>query len=946
MEFTKKLGLSVSLFFLSLAILSAQQVGKISGKVLDSKTGETILGATVRLYAIVPQVATQTDLDGIYMIDNVPIGLYSLEVTYVGYAKKIIQEVIIKPNEATVTDISLAEETFLLGGKDGEGVVVTAKRKQETVNAILTLQRNNIAVSDGISGEAIKRSPDRSTGEVLRRVSGVTIQDNKFPVVRGLSDRYNLALVNGSLLPSTETEKRAFSFDMFPSALVDNILVNKTATADMPGDFSGGLIQLVTKDIPEENFTNLQISSGINSNTQGKPFSASLLRGSLDWLGLDNNTRALPSAIPSVKDFTNGSPGELVKYSAGFKNDWGYESQTAQPNVGVQFSTGWSKKLDETQRLGMVLGLTYSRQQRTTNFKRGNFALRQQQNDYEDLRHTTNYLNGALFNMAYKINDYNKIYFKNTFNISTDDHFLTRTGSNFVTEESERSNLARYRSSQLLSSQLAGEHALGESKRLKAKWIGAFNYVNRAVPNQRQMFYTQNISATDDRYYASVPTLPSPNYAGKFFSSLDEITLNTQVDLTYTISKNSNLRGGLSYLWRDRTFDARVFGIVAPRGFTSLTAPLFELTQSEIFTYNNFGTDTYYYKEFTDGSYSYTATTQTNAAFVMYDGKLSSKLRAIAGVRFESYPIQLNSESNAQPLTIKETFNAWLPSLNFIYSLTEKSNLRLSATQTLSRPELRELSPFSYFDLERNRSVRGNPKLVPTDIYNFDLRYELFPTGGQVISASAFYKYFINPIEERYSSTGVGSLAVDFANGKSARNFGVELEIRKNLGFIAASSAWLEDLTVFSNLAYINSEVAFGEAAAGQERRALQGQSNYIANVGLQYTHPENGWGATVLFNQIGRRISEVGEDENTPHIYEAPRPLLDFQISKKLFRANKTEWGEIRFNVADILNRPLNFYQDFNLNGKFDKDAGVSDNLIEQRILGTNYNLTFNYKF
>lgn len=934
-------------FFSTLSILSAQQTGKITGKIIDAKSGETVVGVTVRVSAGSPQYATQTDLDGVYFLENVPIGIYKLEITYVGYAKKFVEDVKVRTNAATVTDISISEEATILATSNGEGVVVTAKRKQETVNAILTLQKNNIAVSDGISGEAIKRSPDRSTAEVLKRVSGVTIQDNKFPIIRGLSDRYNLALVNGALLPSTETEKRAFSFDMFPSALIDNILVNKTATPDMPGDFAGGLIQLVTKDIPDENFINLQVSSGVNTNTQGNPFFASSLKGSTDWLGIDGTTRALPKDITSVQNFVSSTPADLAKYSTVFKNDWGYEQQTAMPNLGVQFSSGWSKKLGEQQRLGAILGVTYNRQQRIMNVERSNYSTRQINDDYDDTRYSTSFLNGVLFNLSYKLNDRNKITFKNNFNISTEDVFLSRVGKNYITEEDDKSNLSRYRAAKLFSTQVTGDHIFGESDKIKLKWIASYNNVQRDMPNQRQMRYNKNFSASDDEYLASIPGVPSPTNSGKLYSTLNESTWNFNADVSYPINKTNSVRLGGGYLWRERDFTARVFGITSRTGgnFSELLRIL-KLPQDKIFDPSNISQSTIFYREITSGNDSYTADTKIASAFAMYDGKLTDKLRAIAGVRYESYPIYLKSKVNNADLTIDETFNAFMPSVNLIYGLTEKSNLRFSGAKTVSRPELRELSPFSFFDYERNRSIIGNPNLKPADVFNLDLRYELFPTGGQVLSVSAFYKYFKNPIEEFYNTTGINTFTVNFANGTSAQNFGVEFEARKNLSFIKENNIF-SNLTLFSNLAYINSEVTLGETGKAEDRRALQGQSNYIINGGLQYSNPENGWGGTVLFNQIGRRISEVGGNDQTsePHIYEAPRALLDFQLSKKLLKENGLEWAEIRFNISDILNRPVVFYQDFNQNGKFDNDA-TSDNLIERRRVGTNFSVTFNYKF
>ncbi len=906
--------------------LLAQQFGQVSGKVIDVKNSETLVGVSVLVKGS-SQLGAVTDIDGNFIINNVPTGNMTLTVSYVGYSTKEISDILIKEKETTTVDFTLSESTAVMAE-----VVITATRKQEAASTILLIQKNNITVSDGLSGDAIRRSPARSASDAIRRISGISIQDNRFPIVRGLSDRYNAVLVNGTPMPSTEPDRKAFSFDLFPSNLIDNILVNKAATPDMPADFAGGLIQLNTKDIPNENFINFQIGMGANTATQGKDFYQSSSKGKMDWLGLNDGSRDLPAAYPSVSASQNASKPQNVENSRLFSNDWGIEKVMAMPNLSLQLSGGFNKKMANGGVIGAIGALTYNRSVRNSQNFRAFYLNRDTLTRVNDNRYTTNYLNGALLNFTYQINPNNRLSFKNTLSVNTDNATTVREGITYDNAVvNSKSSLTRYKSNQLFSSQLAGEHRFvgGEGNGIKFNWILGTNLIKRDLPNQRQLSYILQDAGSEKAYLASIPNVPNVNSVGKLYSNLDEKMYIANADVTVPFklaNKTQNIKVGINYQNRARDFGARAFGMVGGRG----TGVLLGLPQDQIFAPENIASDKFYYGELTDESYSYKAKTATIAPFIMLDNKITNKLRAAWGVRYESYPVNITSSQN-----VDSKFNSLLPSLNLTYSLTEKSNLRFSSSRTLARPELREMSPFAFYDFEINRSRSGDINLKQTDITNVDLRYEVFPEGGQMFSVSAFYKNFKNPIEEFYNTTGVGSYAIYYVNAKTANNYGAELEFRKHLGFLGNHKIW-EDFVAFSNIAYIISDVTFGTNADGaKENRALQGQSPYIANVGLQYTNAENGWGATMLFNQIGRRIIEVGNQFN-PNIYEAPRSLLDFQVSKRLKNA------EIRFSVNDILNSRYNFYQDMNKNGKYD---AANDNLMIRQVSGTNLNVTFSYK-
>jgi outer membrane receptor protein involved in Fe transport len=917
----RKLFTSLLLFIISTTILTAQ-TGKITGKVFDAKSSETLVGVSVIIKGE-QQRGAVTDIDGNFTIENVPVGTHIVSASYIGYTTKEISEVIVKASDVVNLDVSLSEQSTLISE-----VVITATRKQEAISTVLAIQKNSVTVSDVMSGEAIRRSPDRNTSEVIRRVSGISIQDNRFPIVRGLSDRYNTALVNGVVLPSTEPDRKAFSFDIFPAALIDNIIVNKAATPEMPGDFAGGLIQLNTKDIPAENFFNAQVSLGVNSQTQGNDYFQSTNRGTTDWLGISDKTRNLPEKFPSAKEFTSAPSRQQGELSKLFPNDWGVSKISAMPNIGVQLSSGFIKKMGDNRSLGGVFALTYNNSVRNTEIDRAEYLQTEVLRRFSDRRYTSNVLSGFLANFAFNINANHKISFKNTLNINTDDITTIRTGQVFDgTEGYIKGSLFRYRENRFLTSQLVGEHRLTEGG-VKLKWILGYNKINRDLPNQRQITYINTSDKDEAGYIALVGNSVNPNGVGKLFSYLDEKTYIGNIDLAVPVHKNHNIKVGLNYQNRDRLFDARAFGVV--RG--DLGPALSNQKQDVIFRTENIGFDKFYYGELTDASYQYEAQTSTIAPFVMIDNKLTEKLRAVWGVRYETYPVKLTSSQ-----LVDQTFSAVLPSLNMTYSLYDKTNLRFCASQTLARPELRELAPFSFYDYEVNRTIKGNTGLKQTKIINLDLRYEWFPEGGQLFSVSAFYKRFTDPIEEIFNTTGAGTLLTDYTNAVSANSIGAELEFRKNLSFLGAKKVF-EDIVVFSNIAYIQTDVTFKGTGANSVplniNRPLQGQSPYVLNVGIQYSNIDNGWGTTLLFNQIGKRISFVGSAD-FPSVVELPRPLLDFQVSKRFKKS------EIRLSVSDILNARYRFFQDWNNDLEFNS----ADSLFINQRQGTTVSISFAYK-
>lgn len=901
------------------------QIGKIVGKVTDKTTGETLIGLTVGIDGTTKGAAT--DIDGKFQIINLAPGKYNVSFRYLGYQTKNITGVEVANGKATNLDV-IMEQTTSQALKE---VVVTATYRQETVGALYAQQKNSAVISDGISAEAIKKSPDRSAGEILKRISGTTIQDNKFVVIRGLSDRYNSAQLDGSPLPSTEPNRKAFSFDIVPANLIDNIIISKTATPDLPGDFAGGSIQILTKDIPDQNFISIGLGYGYNSQTTFKDFRSGY-RNTTDYFGFDNGSRKLPANFPSTEKVINGLGNQNIAAINTLNNDFGIVNYKALPNQNYQVTIGRVKDLGKNKnQFGSTFSLSYRNAELSTpQIKRNYFVYNYNDDQY---KFSTNI--GALANFAYKFGN-SKITFKNLYNRIFDDLFTFRSGSNVATTSNDN-RFYGYDLTQkgLLKSTLEGEHQIGE-KKIKIKWNLGFNNVINNQPDQRKVNYVQN--SAGDPYAASVTTLGKDNT--RLFSTLSENIFSAGFNLSKPIKflGTSNLKLGLSSIYRDRVFDARFIGLLINSNLNGSEnvrkRPIKDLFGQDVIN-NGF----YRIDEIANFTDRYTANNFTNSAFVMLDSKLSDKLRAVYGVRTEKFDLSLSSKDLGQPQPQAKLNNLdILPSVNLTYSLTQKSNLRFSYFKTLARPEFRELAPFAYYDYEILATQIGNPKLERTNIDNVDLRFETYPSVGQIFSVSAFYKKFKNAIEPFIDDVNSSS-TISYFNSKSAYVYGLEMELRKNLEFIGDAD-WMKNTTFYTNVSINKSNIKNPDNSFSLEQnRPLVGQSPYVINSGLQYSAFKNQVNFNLLYNRLGRRIFNAG-GKRFPSIYENPRDVIDVQFSVKAFKSK----GDFRLNASDLLNQFNTFYFDLNTNKKYDLVG--TDEVFKRYQNGRNISLSFNYTF
>ena len=530
---------------------------------------------------------------------------------------------------------------------------------------------------------------------------------------------------------------------------------------------------------------------------------------------------------------------------------------------------------------------------------------------------------GAIAGLSIFLNPLNKISYKAIVNVKTNNVFTQRAGTVYDRQQLVKGNEFVFDQNTFFTNQLNGEHSL--SKTLKFNWYGAFNILDSYTPDQRRILYTKNMTGSDP-YVLNISNTLSQQSGSRVFKSLSDYIYTGGGDLTLKV-KQQTIKAGYMIQVKDRLYDAQLFAITMPVDNAALRL----LPAESAFVPANFGNgydNKFAFNSIQNRNFRYLANTILNAGYLQFDNKLSEGLRIVWGLRVEDFDQLVGSVKKWDPRHTYSKVTDYLPGVNATIKLSQKTNLRITGSQTVIRPELRELASLSIYDFELNASVSGNPGLKRTKITNTDLRYEYYPAAGEMFTAGVFYKNFENPIESIYQEGSGGSSLFSFQNAAKATAFGFELEGRKKLS---------KRFTLQANGSYINSKIDDKNIGLS---RSLQGQSPYLINAGLLYDVVEKGFNMTALLNQVGKRIYLVGDIQagaGSPDVYENPRALVDFQVSKK-FSNNK---AEIKLTISDLLNQRQIFYQNNNSNTGYD---AATDGLRFSRKFGTTYGITINY--
>lgn len=932
---SKKVGSAVLFVFLSFVAFT--QNIRLSGRVVN-QNNEPVSGATITIPGLSRSIAA--DIEGRFTIPLDPAKKHSITISAAGYGSKMVEDIELKSSAENTIVIVLDTRANL------EEVVVRSSVRRESTAALVNFQRNNTSVSSGIAADFIRRTPDRNTGEILKRVSGASIQDNKFVVVRGLGDRYNTAFLNGAQLPSSEPDKKAFSFDVIPSSVVDNIIINKTATPDLTGEFAGGLVQVTTKDVPARSFLTIGATVGYNTISTFKNFYSNERSGT-DLLGFGDGRRNIPAGFPATRQLYNALQNahdglnRQLQLTQLFRDDvYTEQQQSAAPIQTYNVAWGTAKRFKNNASLGTVVSVLYRKGQQLFDVER---ALYEQDGNtllsFQDRQNKYSVNLGAMANIAY-VTGKHKISFKNLFNRYYEDNYYTRTGPN-----TDRGGMIDLRSSVLnqrtfYTGILEGNHQL-TSKGIKAYWNAAYSMNSKEQPDLRtSAYFSAGINGSN-------PFLWDQDDTRRFFSNLRDHGFSGNASLTFPFNafgEKQSVKFGASGLLRFRNFESRIFRYVEANG-TNFNSSLAALPFDKIFDPQNINPNGFVMEEFTNNEDKYFAISALNAGYGMIDSKLGDALRVIIGARVEFFEQFLHTKDRSAERIIINT-EQWsiLPSFNATYSINPTNIVRLSASKTVSRPEFREIAPFQFFDYESTFGIRGNTELKMTDIYNYDARYEIYPAPGESITLGAFYKRFVNPIEFRLGTESVTTRRnYFFQNAKDANTYGVEAEVRKNLGFLGGGDNMLSNFSLYANFTYIFSEVRFNDEFLGKlvsADRPVQGQSPYLLNGGLQFTSEGGIWSSSLLYNRVGNRLTLVGYNSlGFPDIYENPRDVIDFQVSKKIL--NKK--GELKLSYGDILNQKLVLYENVDSNRKYNKE---SDRVFSSYSPGSTISIGFTYDF
>ena len=931
----------------------AKRNGVLRGNVAD-KDGNPVVGATVRVTGT--KMGTVTDPNGNFVIRNVPTGNLTVEVSCISYATMHIDNVKVRSGETKPLNVTLQEANEQLGE-----VVVTAHYDNANANALYARQKNMVAMSDGISADLMKKTSDNNMAQVLRRVSGVTIDNGRYVNVRGMGERYNNVELNGAALPSSEPNRRNFSFDVIPSTLVDNVTIAKTFTPDLPGEFTGGLVQVNTLAVPDKDFINLSLGTGMNTMSTGKDF-LSNTRYRSDWF------------LGNMKDrewYAGRSEEEQkqAEKNATQKNAFGFRKFKAMPLQNYSVVAGKPFELGNDQKIGVVGALTYRNEQSIEKYKEWK-PINQDSLSGPSQRYQMVTTIGALANVGWEMPNH-KVVWRNMFN----NRFQHTNMDRYVDEHNDMSTYEQYSTvlrSRLWQTQLEGEHHV---KGFTLAWNASLNQIDRTNPDDR---LAKGAVVDKEKNIINWVFGVNPNAMGindgfLMYSNLKEKKKNIGFDVTrpFIISGNKQVvKAGYAGQFRTSNYVQQYIKPIQPTSGPELDA-FIKLDDShpglvELYNPANFESGALSYKttsllgsnaDFYDGDQ------KIHAAYAMGELTFFQKLHLTTGVRMEKSKTSVSTtffDRNLQQtvdslVTIDKT--DFLPALTLVYNITDELNARFAYSRTLARPDFRELTPTEYYNVEDRVTVKSTGGLKQSYSDNFDVRIEWYPQVGEVVSLSAFYKKFKDPIEMVTYAQRSGNYTATFFpfNLDKANVKGLELNVRKSFGFATPA---LKDLYFNMNATLLKGDVTYNfdkllatalgvplqeEQKKGLQdrKRPLQGLAPYTVNAGLTYQGKI--FGASLNYGRNDKRLTYAGTEDDED-LYEAPRNVLDFQLTARLLK----ERLEVKFNASDLLNEDILIYRNTDYRGdpKLDDMNYNSGDWVMSRIKkGVNLSVSVSYR-
>jgi hypothetical protein len=909
--FIKKGLISTVIMIFATGLLKAQ-TGSIEGLATDKNSKEALPGVTVIIDGTT--TGTSADISGHFLLSSLKPGKYRIKASYIAYNPVVLEDIKVVAGKTTNISVLLSENTVSL-----KEVTISGVKKTNTDISMINVTRMSPLVSIAISGQQILRSQDRDASEVIRRLPGTAIIDDRFIVVRGLPQRYNAVWLNNTATPSSEADAKAFSFDVIPASMIENMLIIKSPAPELPADFSGGFVKITTVNLPEKNSFFVSYGTAYSQGTTNEKFKR-YQTSATDILGYDSGLRLLPKDMPAHLNLYESATNPAIQNKI---TDLARElNKTWSPVIGKafpdqRFSLGFNKRINiGNQSFGNITSFTYSNTNNHDVVESNNYSIYDFKNDksqyvdqFRDNQYTNSVKMGLMHNWTWYPANGQKIEFRNLFNQIGMNRVTERTGREWYNDGRYiRSTELRYLNRSVYSGQIAGEHSFREGT-MRIDWVAGYSFSNKKEPDMKRYRYIRNAQDTI-QYFLVFSDNPDLSSESQMWFNLNEKVFSSAVNFVRQLDFpefKPEVRAGLYLENKDREFSARNFGY--SKSSNESVMGMSTLPVDEIFSNNNLNlTDGIKLSEITSLSDSYTASNKQLSGYLAVKLPLTGFISLYTGLRVEKNIQSLSSykQGTTTPVNVvRDTVNLF-PSANLAISLNTKNMIRIAYGLSVNRPEFRELAPFYFVDFDMNAGIYGNPAIKQAYINNFDLRFEHYPTPNETFNIGVFYKNFRNPVE--MVIMGNSPTQYTFENVLSAYSYGIETDIRKSLGFISGA----ENFSVILNATLIKSKVQFGPGDINRDR-SLQGQSPYMINAGMFYYNKNNGLMVTLLYNIIGKRIVAVGRPspnqwEDIPNIYEMPRNVLDLAVSKKI-----NEKLEIKAGIKDIFNEQVRFVQSVN---------------------------------
>lgn len=924
-------------FVVLLCFVNASFAATLRGTITDSRNSGPLTGVVV---SISPSgKGAISDFDGKYEISTLPDGVYEVTFAYATY-KTTRQSVTISSGRDIVLDMKMMPEVNELKG--GE---VRSARITNTENAVINEIKASSTVVSGTSAAQISKTMDRNAADVVKRIPGVTIQDDRFIIIRGLPDRYNTVFLNDAATPSSESDKRAFSFDMIPSGLIDRVLIFKTPSPELPGDFAGGMVKVYTSSIPDANKVTFSMQASHRDLTTGTLLNYNTPSKS-DWYAKDDGSRNIPGVIPDF--ITTKDPNykaDIGTWSKAFGNDWVVNTTKANPDMRAALSLANVVKIGKV-KIGNTAGASYSNTYQNFHIQRQDWDSVAKVYNYDDQRSVNAVSIGAVENLGVAIGN-SKIEFRNLYNqIGNTAVTVRRTirDTANIADKDEKAYSMAYENRKTYAGQLTGTHKNTADTR-KYTWTAGLTDLIKNQPNRRVVKYVKDPTQSDSFFKAQITTGVDILNGGRFYARLNERTYSFNHQFTQTIKVTDkyafDVTAGNYLELKTRKFKMRQLGYGVKSG--KVGESLKYLPINEIFADSNVdGNAKFKIGESTNLYDEYDGANQLVTGFLSVKAPVGQHISILGGARYEDNIQSIKAVVNTDTIEPAIRTKFLLPSINAAYNFSERSLLRVAYGKTLNRPEFREWAPVFYYDFDelagykgsmfpttasRNKVNNQGDTLKVAQIQNYDIRYELYPSSGEMIQIGGFYKSFKDPIQKVLvpSSSFGDNRTFTFINADRAFCYGLEIDLRKNLTPIddLLGTSVFRDFTVVGNLTLAKSrfEVDTSIVNGAITNAPLQGQSPYIVNAGMFYQNEKNGFQGSLLYNVSGPRMYAIGtNDAGGESLGEMQFQSFDFTLSKTFFK----HYG-LNIGVQNMLNSRVWFMKDSNRDNEFssknDKD-------------------------